>query len=142
MNNTDWLDIDIPDPTAEQTEESEESEVLCFDDAHARAVWEDMDMIKCVVVYSPSGSKQYGERHEFGPIDAFAKGSKFKIVQYERFDRWIMYEHGDSPRPNVTDIVEVELAEYEEYSYLCDQAGSIDWSNVVEYRILLDPEND
>lgn len=139
MNNADWLDIDIPELTAQQ---AEEAQIVCFDDIGAREIWEEMDMIECVVVFFPSGSKQYGERHEFGPADSFSKGTKFKIVHHERFDHWIAYEHGESPRPNVTDIVEVELNEYEEYSYLCDQAGSIDWSNVCEYRILLDPEID
>lgn len=95
-----------------------------------------------VVLYDAQGRKTYGERWEFGIGRKFEPQYSYKIVESIRFDGWEVFEDGVTPVPDDDTIVECDLIEYDEHSYVLDEASAVDWSNVKEFRVLSDPEND
>lgn len=132
MNNADWLEETTTDTSGR----------IFFSQEGAQQQWDELDPIETVVLYDVHGVKTYGERWEFGVDRKFDPGYSFKIVESSRFGDWKEFEDGVTPTPDDDVIVECDLIEYDEHSYVLDDAGGIDWSNVKDFRILLDPEND
>ncbi len=132
MNNVDWLEESSADTSGR----------IFFSEQGAQARWDELDPLEIVVLYDARGEKTYGERWEFRTGRKFDPEYSYKIVECRRFDEWKEFEDGVTPIPDDDVIVECDLIEYDEHSYVLDDAGSIDWSNVKEFRILLDPEND
>lgn len=129
MNNADWLEETTADT----------SERIFFSEEGAQQQWDELDPIESVVLYSSTGEKTYGERWEFGTSRKFDPRYSYKIIESSRFGNWKEFD-GDTPDDNT--IVECGLIDYDEHSYVLDEASGIDWSNVKDFRILLDPEND
>lgn len=132
MNNADWLEETTADT----------SERIFFSEEGAQQQWDEIDPVDSVVLYDSTGRKTYGERWEFGVGRKFEPQYSYKLVKQCRFSDWKEFEDGVTPVPDDNTIVECDLVEYDEHSYVLDDAGSIDWSNVKDFRILLDPEND
>lgn len=132
MNNSDWLEESSANTSGR----------IFFSGEGVQQQWDELDPLDSVVLYNSAGEKTYGERWEFRVGRKFDPQYSYKIVESGRFDKWKVFEDGVTPIPNDNIIVECDLIEYDEHSYVLDDAGSIDWSNVKEFRILLDPEND
>lgn len=132
MNNANWLEETTADT----------SERIFFSEEGAQQQWDEIDPNECVVLYDAHGRKTYGERWEFGVGRKFDPKYSYKIVESGRFSDWKEFEDRVTPVPDDNTIVECGLVEYEEHSYILDEASGIDWSNVKDFRILLDPEND
>lgn len=129
MNNADWLE----EPSADT------SGRIFFSEEGVQAKWGEIDPLEAIVLYDPCGEKTYGERWEFGVARKFGPQYSFKIIPNDRFGDWC---EDITTAPSGHEIVECILKEYDEHQYTCDFAKDIDWDNVEEFRILLDPEND
>lgn len=132
MNNADWLEEPATDTSGR----------IFFSEEGVQQQWDEIDPLDSVVLYDANGEKTYGERWEFGVGRKFDPRYSYKIVESGRFGKWKEFEDGVTPIPDAGVIVECDLLEYDEHSYMLDDAEDIDWSNVKDFRILLDPEND
>lgn len=132
MNNSDWLEEPSVDTSGR----------IFFSEEGAQQQWDEIDPLDSVVLYNSAGEKRYSERWEFGVRGKIDPQYSYKIVESGRFDKWKVFKDGVTPIPDNGVIVECDLIKYDEHSYVLDDAGSIDWSNVKGFRILLDPEND
>ena len=132
MNNADWLEETTADTSGR----------IFFSEEGAQQRWDELDPIEAVVLYSSTGEKTYGERWEFGVGREFDPEYSYKIVESRRFGEWKEFKDGVTLIPDDGVIVECALIEYDEYSYMLDNAEDIDWDNVEEFRVLLNPEND
>ena len=132
MNNSDWLEESSADTSGR----------IFFSGEGVQQQWDEIDPLEVVVLYNATGKKTYGERWEFGVGHKLDPQYSYKIVESGRFDEWKEFEDGVTPIPDNGVIVECDLIEYDEHQYMCNFAEDIDWDNVEEFRILLDPEND